>query len=288
MNVRATIGYPLGITPKSKAWYFWVPRHDRVVRSASVKFDKTTFFPGPTKPGAVLSTIQVTNIADNLMVKEINRQDAVITSLNSSHNMNDILLTSYKEALKLREAENWKMAIAEEIKSMEDEKVLMKVPLSQVLKSTKRDDIWSTSFDETFAPTPTFATLQLLLAISFKHQWPLKTFDVKVAFLHSYIDMPVYIWPPKGLETGKYTILQLKKSLYVTKQAARCWWMHLTEILKDIGFTANEEDASSYSYKSELGNALLWIHVDNSALKASSNKLLSHIALQLSLKLNIK
>ncbi|MBW0501756.1 hypothetical protein O181_041471 [Austropuccinia psidii MF-1] len=100
--------------------------------------------------------------------------------------------------------------------------------------------------------------------------------------------MPVYICPPKGLETGKYNFLQLKKSLYGTKQAARCWWMHLTTILRDIGFAANEEDPSSYSYKGTLGKALLWIHVDDSALMASLEELLSHIIIQLNSKLNIK
>ncbi|MBW0494944.1 hypothetical protein O181_034659 [Austropuccinia psidii MF-1] len=64
--------------------------------------------------------------------------------------------------------------------------------------------------------------------------------------------------------------------------------MHLTAILKDIGFAANKKDPSSYSYKSTLGNALLWIHVDDGALTASSDKLLSHLILQLNSKLNIK
>ncbi|MBW0516909.1 hypothetical protein O181_056624 [Austropuccinia psidii MF-1] len=90
------------------------------------------------------------------------------------------------------------------------------------------------------------------------------------------------------MATGKYTVLQLNKSLYGTKQAARCWWMHPTAILKDIGFTANEEDPSSYSYKIKLGNALLWIHVDDGTLMASSDKISSHIVLQLNSKLNIK
>ncbi|MBW0539584.1 hypothetical protein O181_079299 [Austropuccinia psidii MF-1] len=316
MNVRAIVGCHLGITPESKAWSFWIPGHDKVVQSASVKFDETTFFPGPPKPGAILSTIQVTNITDDSMVKEINRQDAMTTSMNSSHDINSIIPTSYKEALQSKEAEDWKKAIVEEIKSMKDEHVFKTIPLSQVLKSTKREDTLSMrwvfvkkpaplrfkarlvaqgfrqvqgiNFDKTFAPTPTFAALRLLLVISCKHRWPLKTFDVKVAFLHSYIDMPVYLWPLKGLETGKCDVLQLNKSLYGTKQAARCWWMHLTVILKDIGFIAIEEDPSSYSYNGTLGKALLWIHVDDGALTASSNELLSHIKLLLNSKLNIK
>ncbi|MBW0494943.1 hypothetical protein O181_034658 [Austropuccinia psidii MF-1] len=107
-------------------------------------FDKNTFFPGPSRPGAVLSTIQVTNIMDNLMVKEISQQDTLITSMNSSHDMNDILPTSYNEALKSREANNWKEAIVEEIKIMRDENLFKTIPLSHVSKSTKRADILST------------------------------------------------------------------------------------------------------------------------------------------------
>ncbi|MBW0479556.1 hypothetical protein O181_019271 [Austropuccinia psidii MF-1] len=100
--------------------------------------------------------------------------------------------------------------------------------------------------------------------------------------------MPVYIWPPRGLETDKCTVLHLNNALYGTKKAARCWWMHLTTILKSIGFTSNVEDISSYSYKGELGNVLLWIHVDDGALTESSDKLLSHLVLQPNSKLNIK
>ncbi|MBW0524975.1 hypothetical protein O181_064690 [Austropuccinia psidii MF-1] len=316
MNIRATIGYHLGITPESKAWSFWVPGHDKVVRSASVKFDENTFFPGSPKPGAILSTIQVTNLTDNSMVEEINRQDAVTTSLNTSHDMASTTPTSYKDAINLKEADRLQEAISQELESIKVEKVFKTISLSQVLKSTKRENLLSTkwvfvkkltplrfkarlvarvfrkiqgiNFDETFAPTPTFATLRLLLAISCKHRWPLKTFDLKVAFLHSYIDMLVYVWPPKGLETDQNTILQLNKALYGTKQAARCWWLHLTAILTSIGFTANAEDLSSYSYKGELGSALLWIHVDDGPLTASSDKLLSHLMLQLDSKLNFK
>ncbi|MBW0501754.1 hypothetical protein O181_041469 [Austropuccinia psidii MF-1] len=131
---------------------------------------------------------------DDSMIKEINRQDAIITSMNSSHDMSDALQTSYNKARKSREAEDWKKAIAEEIKSMKDEHIFKMLPVSHVLKSIKREEILSTrwvfvkkpaplrfkerlvargfqqvqgiNFDKTFAPTPTFAALRLLLAIS--------------------------------------------------------------------------------------------------------------------------
>ncbi|MBW0511889.1 hypothetical protein O181_051604, partial [Austropuccinia psidii MF-1] len=103
----------------------------------------------------------------------------------------------------------------------------------------------------TFAPTPTFGALCLLFSVACTNNWPIQTFDVKVAFLHSLIDKPVYVWPPKGMDILKHTILKLRKALYGTKQAARCWWLHLKEILGWIGFTPNGEDQSTYCFETD-------------------------------------
>ncbi|MBW0476448.1 hypothetical protein O181_016163 [Austropuccinia psidii MF-1] len=164
--------------------------------------------------------MQVANLMEKTMFKEINRQDLVIASLSSSHDMPTTMPTCHKEALQSKEAEKWQKAIAEEVKSMRNKDVFKKVSLSQVLKCTKREDILSTRwvfFQETSNFTfqrktcgmgfrqvqginfdEAFAALNLLLEILCKHRWPHKTFDMKVAFLYSYIDMPVYVWPPKG------------------------------------------------------------------------------------------
>ncbi|MBW0489810.1 hypothetical protein O181_029525 [Austropuccinia psidii MF-1] len=61
----------------------------------------------------------------------------------------------------------------------------------------------------------------------------------------------------------KYSVLKLKKALYGMKQAARCWWLHLRKILLTIGFVSGGEDPSTYTYNSDKGKAILWIHVDD-------------------------
>ncbi|MBW0536436.1 hypothetical protein O181_076151, partial [Austropuccinia psidii MF-1] len=83
-------------------------------------------------------------------------------------------------------------------------------------------------------------------------------------------------------------VLRLNKALYGTKQAARCWWRHLTNILVDIGFEPNKEDLSTYTYLSSSGTALLWIHVDDGALTASLPQLLEEIVKAISRRLKIK
>ncbi|MBW0501973.1 hypothetical protein O181_041688 [Austropuccinia psidii MF-1] len=120
------------------------------------------------------------------------------------------------------------------------------------------------------------------------NRWSICTFDVKVAFLHSLIDKLVYIWPPKGIVTPKHSVLKLKKALYGTRQAARCWWLHLKDILQQIGFQMNGEDLSTYYYYSLKGRAVLWIHFNDGALTRSSIEVLDYISDKMNKRLQIK
>ncbi|MBW0588071.1 hypothetical protein O181_127786 [Austropuccinia psidii MF-1] len=86
----------------------------------------------------------------------------------------------------------------------------------------------------------------------------------------------------------KFKVLKLKKALYGTKQAARCWWLHLKDILKNIGFRPNDDDPSTYIFQRGNEQAILWVHVDNGAVTASSDSLMVEIMGKLNKKLKIK
>ncbi|MBW0563877.1 hypothetical protein O181_103592 [Austropuccinia psidii MF-1] len=79
----------------------------------------------------------------------------------------------------------------------------------------------------------------------------------------------------------KFKVLKLKKALYGTKKGARCWWLHLKDILQYIGFRPNV-------FQRETERALLWVHVDDGASTASSNGLMMEIMEKLNKKLKIK
>ncbi|MBW0514870.1 hypothetical protein O181_054585 [Austropuccinia psidii MF-1] len=284
------------------------------MKSASVRFDENTFYHVPKDQ--ILSSTQVLDLRDSSMIKEIKMQDFLICSLNTQSNLCDVVPTSLKEVSLLPDKELWEEAMNDEIASMVEEKVFDLTDLSTVLQTQKVSDILSSkwvfakktsplrykarlvargfqqtrgiNFEETFAPTPTFGALRLLLSVAVSNTWTIKTFDVKVAFLHSIIDMPVFIWPPQGMMIDRGKVLKLKRALYSTKQAARCWWKHLTEILQDIGFQPNKEDLSTYTFISNMGSAILWIHVDNGAIACSSNDLLLNICDCLNKALKIK
>ncbi|MBW0533154.1 hypothetical protein O181_072869 [Austropuccinia psidii MF-1] len=253
MSPRGIVGYHIGIAPDSKGWLFWIPSKNSIVKSASAKIDESTFY----KKGDI-SSIQALNVFDDSMIREIESQDKIISSLQSNCDISNMIPTNYKEAFKSNNFDDWKAAINDESARMNDEKVF-KIPERYKAQLVARGfrQIQGINFEETFAPTPTFNALRLLFSTAVLMKWEIKTFDVKVAFLHSFIDKPVYMWPPHGLQVPKHHLLKLEKALYGTKQAARCWWLHLKQIFQKIGFVANKEDPSTYSFESNEGKALL-------------------------------
>ncbi|MBW0517980.1 hypothetical protein O181_057695 [Austropuccinia psidii MF-1] len=316
ISAKGFFGYHLGITPHSKGWLFWIPDCKTFIRSASVGFDKETPYMADSRENVKMADIQVDDVFDASMIRQIEPQDSFVSEINSQHDIVDTVPIIYNDALISAESDGWKQAIDEELQCMKDQdvfefhdlgKALQEVPCESILstkwvftKKTKPQrfksrlvarsfrQIHGINFEETFAPTPTFGVLRMLFSISCEHAWPIFTFDVKVAFLHSLINKPVYLWPPKGVKTLPHSVLKLKKALYGTKQAAQCWWIHLENISHSIGFTSNGEDQSTYSYDSDDGKAILWIHVDDIALTGSSKELLEKISIQLNEHLQIK
>ncbi|MBW0462665.1 hypothetical protein O181_002380 [Austropuccinia psidii MF-1] len=90
------------------------------------------------------------------------------------------------------------------------------------------------------------------------------------------------------MNNKKFSVLKLKKALYGTKQAARCWWLHLKNVLHEVGFQPNDEDLSTYIFRRDHDEAILWIHVDDGAITAYSENLMEELTKKLNDKLQIK
>ncbi|MBW0501019.1 hypothetical protein O181_040734 [Austropuccinia psidii MF-1] len=135
---------------------------------------------------------------------------------------------------------------------------------------------------------PTFASLQSLFAIASALHWEVETFDITTAYLHSNVAQSIYIKPPPGHHVGNGRVLALRKALYGLKQSGRCWWKHLQKVLTTIGLQANQEDQSTYIYEKGMEKALLWIHVDDGVLAASSATLMTYLKNELQAQLSLK
>ncbi|MBW0534066.1 hypothetical protein O181_073781 [Austropuccinia psidii MF-1] len=181
-----------------------------VVHSASIKFDEDSYFNPKSTTPHMISKIQVDNLFDGSMIRKLNKQDSVISALNSSSDLTAALPITYDKAMSSLQAKEWKKAIVEELNSMTEQQVFVTSNISEVLKEKPRNSMLSTkwvfskkgspecfkgwlvargfrqihgiNFEETFAPRPTFGALQLLFSIACKKKWKVCTFDVKVAF----------------------------------------------------------------------------------------------------------
>jgi hypothetical protein len=76
------------------------------------------------------------------------------------------------------------------------------------------------------------------------------------------------------MSEGKACILE--KDLYGTKQAARCWWKHLSSTLASLGYTSSHYNTSLYTLSNKTNQSIIWVHVDNRIFTV-----LSDFALQL-------
>ncbi|MBW0514907.1 hypothetical protein O181_054622 [Austropuccinia psidii MF-1] len=179
------------------------------------------------------------------MVTEIRKQNKLMDSMLAGSDPRNILLTMYHDAMSSSRKNEWLAAINEELKSMDEEKVFKVVDLKYALSLVPHESILSTkwvfgkkpelykerlvargfkpihgiNYEEKFAPKPTFNALKVLFSTALLKQWQVKTFDVKVTFLHSMIDEPVFLWCPQGLNIPKFKVLELRKAIYGTKKA---------------------------------------------------------------------
>lgn len=177
--------------------------------------------------------------------------------------MDDASGLSLSEALHGPEKEQWKRAMAEELKSFEDNEAweLVNVPKGAsvvkckwVLKKkydsennvrfrarlvakgyTQR---YGVDYDETYAPVVRHTTLRLLFALSVQLGLDISHLDVTTAFLNGYLDEDIYMQKPEGFPegVGKGQVLKLKKAVYGLKQASRAWYHRVEDCLLKFGY----------------------------------------------------
>ena len=173
----------------------------------------------------------------------------------------------YREAMESAAAEEWKLAMEEEMKVLEDRGVGEEVnqPINQtVLKEwwvyktkVKKDGTIEQQkgrycakgyshkpgedFDDINAPVARLDSLRILLSILVKRNYTLQLLDLKSSFLHDDIDGEAYLelleeYPIAG------KVWRLNKAICRLKQSSRLWYFHLTEALKNMNLTLTDFD----------------------------------------------
>jgi hypothetical protein len=121
--------------------------------------------------------------------------------------------------------------------------------------------VQGTDYNETFAPTARMDTLRLFLATVAAEDLECAHFDIKNAFTESHLKEEIYLSPPQGLDVKKGCVLQVMRSLYGLKQAARDWNLLIKKELLAWGFVQSKADPCMFIHE-ERGLRLL-VYVDD-------------------------
>ncbi|KAI7960379.1 hypothetical protein MJO29_005447 [Puccinia striiformis f. sp. tritici] len=297
LDDRAIKGIVIGHLSDSKGWCFWIPSANAFLNSAVAVFQHH-----PAPQAMVLESespasfsLELGNFQDELTVQT---QDSLVDDLSGfvPEFFSTTVPNTYKQAMKDSFAAEWNKAIRAELDNLQELEVwvvdyipkgtsVMKARWVFAQKTTSAGEfdkfkaryvakgytqIAGKHFAGTFTPTATFISFRLILTISAANSWAIHSFDFVAAYLNSPIEEELWVEAPEGLNVLPGQACRLKKALYSTKQAARCWWQHLAATLAKLGYSASQYDSSVYVLRKNTGHDLIWVHVDDGIVTGPS------------------
>jgi transposase InsO family protein len=222
---------------------------------------------------------------------------------------------TYEEALQSPQAEQWKVAMDEEMASLlsndtwsleQQPDGARPIPVKWVYKVKKfafgnierykarlvakgfmqREGV---DFNEVFAPVSKHTTLRAVLAKVAADDLELHQLDVKTAFLNGELEEEIYMQQPLGYQEGKPgTVCRLRKALYGLRQAPRAWHERLKQELEGMGFTASGADPGLYTAQVQGTIVYVLVYVDDILVAASSLEAISWVKQQLAAAFDVR
>ena len=122
---------------------------------------------------------------------------------------------------------------------------------------------------ETHSPVVKAKTIRIILVIAAREDLELRQMDFDTAFLNGFLDELVYMEQPEGFEIGdpKIKVCKLNKSIYGLKQAARVWFLAISELLRSLSWNQMEIDPCLFVKISKTGKLMyLLLYVDDTVI----------------------
>jgi hypothetical protein len=117
----------------------------------------------------------------------------------------------------------------------------------------------------------------LAFIIAIAKGWKILQFDVKNAFIHTLIDIEIYMQLPTGYyQDNKYKnkVYRLKKAIYGLKQSPRLWYKYLSTKLKELGYVVFNYDPGAFINKDT--NSIILCHVDDLLIMGPNPELINN------------
>lgn len=139
---------------------------------------------------------------------------------------------------------------------------------------------------EAFAPTIRLDAMRIILALAAKKRWKVHQMDAVAAFLAARLQEEIFMKVPTELQQYFGEYVQILKSLYGLKEAARMWYLLVSNFLKEIGYSPMAVDPTVFRH-TESG-VIIGVHVDDFMLKGEDEVAIEKVKEQLKGRFEMK
>ena len=224
--------------------------------------------------------------------------------------------SSVKEARSMDDANQWELAMTEEMQSLDhnDTWSLCKLPKDRkaigckwVFKRKLKLDgtvekykarlvakgysqVEGVDYDEIFSPVAKLTSIRFVLSVAAAYDLEVEQMDVKTAFLHGDLEEEIYMRQPEGFEAkGKENLVcKLKKSLYGLKQSPRMWYQKFDTYMLQLDFVRSNSDHCVYVKRAGDQFVILTLYVDDMLLIGNNMKMVKSVKNLLAKKFDMK
>lgn len=205
---------------------------------------------------------------------------------------------TYEEAVNSIQYEDWKQAMDNEMKSLEDNQTWELVNLPEGVKAIPSKWVYRVKtnpdgsidkykarlvikgfnqrygidYKETFSPVAKMTTIRSMLSIAAREGLHLMQFDVSTAFLYGELEEAIYMKQPDGYRDNTNRVCKLKRSLYGLKQAPRCWAKRFGGFLLAKGFKSSHADQCLYIKEKNNKKMFVALYVDDGLVMATDKE----------------
>ena len=124
-------------------------------------------------------------------------------------------------------------------------------------------------YKELYALVCRFEVIRYILRIALRENLVSYQCDVKVAFLNSDIDVPLYMDQPEGFEENNDLVCFLIRAIYGARQSPRCFYKRMKTILSNLGLKQSSTDPCVF-FGNKAHRLILALHVDDSVVVGKS------------------
>lgn len=119
-------------------------------------------------------------------------------------------------------------------------------------------------YNETFSPVVRHSTLRLLIALSVEFNFKITHLDVTTAFLNGILKENVFMTIPDGLKVNKANqVLKLKRAIYGLKQSSRTWYERVDDVLVNLKYKKSKYEPCLYMKCNDTGMTVIALYVDD-------------------------